>query len=35
MASKLEDGDFTGAIKLTCFDERLASFNSATLAVLQ
>ena len=35
MASKLEDGDFKGAIWLACSDDRLAPFNSATLAALQ
>ena len=35
MASKLEDGDFKGAIRLACSDDRLAPFNSATLATLQ
>ena len=35
VASKLEDGDFKGAIRLACSDDRLAPFNSTTLAALQ
>ena len=35
VASKLEDCDFKREIRLACSDDRLAPFNSATLAVLQ
>ena len=35
VASKLEDDDFKGAIRLACSDDRLAPFNSATFAALQ
>ena len=35
VASKLEDGDFKGVIRLACSDDRLAPFNSSTLAALQ
>ena len=35
VASKLEDGDFKGGIRLACSDDRLAPFNPATLAALQ
>ena len=32
VASKLEDGDFTGAVRLACSDDSLAPFNSVTFA---
>ena len=35
VASKLEDGDFTGAVRLACSDDSLAPFNSVTFAALQ
>ena len=35
VAAKLEDGDFRGAVRLACSDDRLAPYNSATLSALR
>ena len=35
VASKLEEGDFRGAVRLACSDDRLAPSDSATFAALQ
>ena len=35
VASKLEEGDFRGAVRLACSDNRLAPSDSATFAALQ
>ena len=35
VASKLEDGDFKGAVRLACSDDRMAPHDSATLSALQ
>ena len=35
VASKLEEGDIKGAVRLTCSEDRLAPFNSATFEALQ
>ena len=35
MASKLEEGDFRGAVRIACSEDSLAPFNSNTLSALQ
>lgn len=35
VASKLEEGDFKGAVRIACSEDKLAPFNSATFAALQ
>ena len=35
MSAKLEEGDFRGAIRLACSNDKLAPFSSGTFTALQ
>ena len=35
VSSKLEEGDFKGAIRVACFDDKLANTDDSTFAALQ